>query len=174
MSATDTQDPQADSAYDDREHFVQKITPKKYPYNYKIIEEREFLSPIGYNTAKSWIDSKEGYASKGLQFMRRPVYVLQMRQLDPNYLYSKRILYVDKETFLTCNSANYDQRGRLYRTQATTYVFIPEFGQVAAFGMPCFQWDRLDQHSTMQMQFQLPANYCREDFTIEELIKRGK
>ena len=174
MSASDTQDPQGDLAFDDREHFVQKVTPKRYPYKYEIIAEREYLSPIGYNSAKTWIDSKNGYAAMGLQFMRRPCYVLQMTQQDPNYLYSKRILYIDKETFLTCNSANYDQRGRLYRTQATTYVFIPEFGQVAAFGMPCFQWDHLDLHTTEQMQFQLPANYSREDFTMQELIKRGK
>ena len=46
MSATDSQDPVAgqDLIYDDAEGFLQKISPTRYPYEYRILEEREYLT----------------------------------------------------------------------------------------------------------------------------------
>jgi hypothetical protein len=174
MNPTDTQEPAGDLAYDDFSIISQKITPKRYPYKFEIIAEREYLIPITYNTAKVWIDSKNGYALRGAQFMRRPCYALQMTQLDPNYIYSKRIIYIDKETFLSSLSANYDQKGRLHRTQIYTRTFMPDIAQLSSYGMYTLQFDHIDQHSTIQSQFSLPAPFERKDFTIEHLIKRGK
>ena len=174
MAATDTQDPNGDQTYDDREHLVQKITPKKYPYKFDIVSEREYLMPVEYNTAKSWVDSKDGYAFKEGQFMRRPCYVLELNQMDPNYVYGRRMIYVDKENFMCSYSANYDQKGRLYRTQNQVYVFMEDIAQLSVYGVPSFQWDHLDVHCTFQMQFQLPANFSRKDFSMQELIKKGK
>jgi len=174
MTATDSQDPQGDITYDDINHCQQKITPKKYPFRFEIIAEREYLIPISVNSGKAWIDSKNGYALRDVQFMRRPCYVLQMTQMDPNYLYSKRIIYIDKENFMCGHSANYDQKGRLYREQAYIFVWMPEIGQLNPFGTQTLQFDHLDQHSTFQVQFSLPAPFEREDFTMQELIKKGK
>ncbi len=174
MSATDSQDPQGDITYDDINHCQQKITPKKYPYKFDVIAEREYLMPIAVNSAKAWIDSKNGYALREVQFMRRPCYVLQMTQLDPNYLYGKRILYIDKENFMCQHSANYDQRGRLYREQLYTQVWMPEIGQLNPFGTHTLQFDHIDKHSTFQVQFSLSAPFERRDFSMQELIKRGK
>jgi len=134
MMATDTQDPMGDSTYDDRTMLRQKISPTRYPYKYEIIAEREYLQTIAWNNSKAWIDTKNGCALRGVQFMRRPCYVLQMTQLDPNYSYSKRIIYIDKENFNCFFSANYDQKGRLYRSQLYTVVFMPESGQVYPYG----------------------------------------
>jgi len=174
MAATDTQDPRGDMAFDDRGHLLQKITPKKYPYIFDIIAEREYLMPVAYDTGKVWVDSKNGYALRDVQFMRRPCFVLQMTQQDRNYAYSKRVLYIDKETFEICYSENYDQKGQLYRSQITQTVFIPEIGRKTLWGVPTFQFDHIDEHSTTQMQVIFPAVWSREDFTIQNLIKRGK
>jgi len=174
MNSTDTQDPSGDLAYDDIYHIAQKITPKRYPYKFEIIEEREYLMPIAYNRGKTSIDSKDSCALKDVQFMRRPSYVLQMTQLDPNYIYSKRIIYIDKETFLCALSANYDQKQRLYRTQIRLRTFIPEVAQLILYGTQAFQFDHIDQHSTFQTQIHLPAPFERKDFTIQNLSKRGK
>jgi hypothetical protein len=173
MAATDTQDPTGDMTYDDREHLVQKITPKKYPYKFDIIAEREYLMPVEYNTAKSWVDSKKGYTWREAQFMRRPCYVLQLTQLDNNYVYSKRIIYVDTENFMVCYSANYDQKGQLYRSQNQVYVFFKDIAQLGVYGVPSFQWDHIDVHCTYQMQLQLPSNFSRRDFSLQALV-RGK
>ena len=117
MNPTETQEPAGDIAYDYREHMVQKITPNRYPYKFEIIGDREYLLPIQYDQGRAWIDSNNGYALKGVQFMRRPCYVLQMTQLDTNYIYSKRVIYIDRESFRCSFSASYDQEGRLYRSR---------------------------------------------------------
>jgi len=174
MSATDTQDPSGDQCFDDYGLMRQKITPKKYPYKFEIIEEREYLLPWSYNAGKSWLDSKNGYAIRGMGFMRRPCYVLQMTQLDKNYVYSKRIYYVDKETFMFSTGTFYDQKGRLYRYSEISRSFNPECGQIVSQGTPSWQIDYVDTHSSCQSLCTVPAQYARKDFNISELIKRGK
>ncbi len=174
MQATDTQDPQGDQAYDDRSHLSQKITPKKFPYKFEIIAEREYLTAFRYTNGSMWLDSKNGYALMGALFMRRPCYVLQMTQMDPHYVYSKRILYVDKETFSVQISASYDQKGLLYRSQFMNYVFFPEYGMISQYGTYAVQFDHIDNHATAQAILPLPGIFLRKDFTIQEVIKRGK
>jgi hypothetical protein len=174
MNSTDTQDPLGDSAYDDTGYLRQKITPKRYPYKFDIIEEREYLLPWSYNSGTAWFDSKNGYAIRDLVCQRRPCYVLQMTQLDPNYVYSKRIYCIDKETFQAAWGEFYDQKGRLYRTYNVAQNFLPESGQLIAHGLPAWQVDYIDRHSTCQVLTLLPANFGRRDFNIEKLIKRGK
>jgi len=174
MNSTDTQEPMGDLIYDDIAHISQKITPHKYPYKFEIIAEREYLMPIQYNRAVAWIDSKNGYALGGIQFMRRPCYVLQMTQLDPYYVYGKRIIYIDKETFGSFLSANYDHEGRLYRSQIFTRTFMADAGQISTYGTFSLLIDHADSHSTFSMSIFVPAPFERKDFTIQHLSKRGK
>ncbi len=68
MGTTDTQDPNGGMTYDDTNCLSQKITPKKYLYEFAV-EEREYLLPFAYNMAKAWVDSKTGYALRNAQFM---------------------------------------------------------------------------------------------------------
>ncbi len=174
MSSTDTQDPNGDQAYDDMGYLSQKITPKRFPYKFDIIEEREYLIPFSYNAGKAWLDSKNGYAIKDLGLQRRPVYKLQMTQLDPNYIYSKRIYYMDAETFLPGWAEFYDQKGRLYRTYNIARNFLPECGQIVSHGLPAWQVDYVDTHSSIQVLTVVPARWSRRDVAMETLIKRGK
>lgn len=175
MSATDTQDPQGDLSYDDSDMMSQKVTPKKFPYKFDIIAEREYLMPTTYDHSPIWVDSKNHYALREVEFQRRPCYVLEMTQLDSNYIYSKRVFYVDKETFICLIAAYYDQKGRLYRTQFYTgYMFFPEIGQGMMYGGVISQHDYLDLHSTFQVMFNLPAVFKRKNFTMQYLIKMGK
>jgi len=174
MNPTETQEPAGDMAYDDREHIVQKITPNRYPYKFEIIGDREYLLPIQYDQGRAWIDSNDGCALKGVQFMRRPCYVLQMTQLDTNYIYSKRVIYIDRESFRCSFSASYDQEGRLYRSQCNTHVFLSDTGHIITYGTQTFQFDHLELHSSFQLPVPFPAPFERKEFTIEHLIKKGK
>jgi hypothetical protein len=175
LSATDTQDPTGDFTYDDQNMLLQKITPNRYPYKMDIIEDREYLQFFSYGTTPTWCDSKNGYALRDVICMRRPVYVLQMTQLDPNYVYSKRIYYIDKEIWSPVYNENYDQKGQLYRTQYyATYIFIPEGGFATSYGGYAVQRDYIDQHSSMGLIAVSPAPWSRSRFSMQELIKRGK
>ena len=147
---------------------------EKYPYKYDIIEEREYLIPYGYGSAPAWIDSKNGYAIRNLPVMRRPCYVLQMTQLDPDYIYSKRVYYIDKEIFDTVWGEYYDQQGRLYRNNFIPYVFYPECGMTTAYGQPSVKCDFIDLHGTMQPTTAVPVNFTRDVVTMKYLIRKGK
>ncbi len=111
---------------------------------------------------------------RDIGFQRRACYVLQMSQLDPNYLYSKRIYYIDKETFQPNWGEFYDQKGRLYRTYNVDYAFFPENGQIVPHGSPAWQVDYVDTHSSCQIIVLLPANHSRREFNMENMIRRGK
>jgi hypothetical protein len=174
MSSTDTQDPNGDQSWDDMSFISQKITSKRFPYKMEIIDEREYLLPWSYNAGSAWIDSKNGYAIRDLGMMRRACYVLQMTQLDPNYIYSKRVYYVDKETFQPAWGEFYDQKGRLWRTWDATFGYFPEMGQLVAHGTPAWQVDYIDTHSSFQVLVLMPANYSRREFNMENLIRHGK
>jgi hypothetical protein len=97
-----------------------------------------------------------------------------MTQTDPNYIYGKRIYYIDQETFLPMWGEFYDQKGRLYRTYNIARNYIPECGQIVSHGTPAWQVDYVDTHSSLQVLTVVPAQWERRDFNMENLIKRGK
>jgi len=175
MSATDSQDPVAgqDLIYDDAEGFLQKLSPTRYPYEYKLIEEREYLIPA-YTLDGSEYISHEGLEYRNAKLERRPMYVLELTQIDPNYVYSKRIFYVDQETFNYVEIDNYDQTGRLYRTFVTNWGFHPEMGTFSVSGNIVVMRDHVDLHTTIAYTWQIPAFWNRNDVNMRNLIRLGK
>ncbi len=177
MGSTDTQDPLQgqDTIMEDNQGFMQKLTPDRYPYKYEIIEEREFLMPALSEDGAEYVASK-GLELRNVRLERRPMYVLQLTQLDRNYVYSKRILYIDKETFLLMHMATYDQKGRLYRTSWTTFSWHPDMGTMSQDGgVTLVTIDHIDKHSGYGgPNWAYPANFRREDVSMETLYRKGK
>jgi len=175
MAATDTQDPTADMCYDDQNMLLQKISPKKYPYKFEIIAEREYLLPYAYGSAPVWVDSKNNYETRGVTLMRRPTYVLQMSQTDPYYVYSRRIYYIDKELFDCGVNDNYDQKGQLYRVQTyLPFCFVPEGGWMINYGGYALSRDYVDLHSTISFANTHPAPWPRQRFNIQGIMRKAK
>jgi hypothetical protein len=172
LSSSDTQDQAIgqDIAMDDAWGFAQKLSPNVYPYEFKIIEEREFLVPVMTDEGDSYIDSKEKFKYKNLKFERRPIWVVEMKQKDPNYIYSKRIWYVDKETLQPVIWLFYDQKDRLYRTFIPFWGFIPSMGAVHFFQFN--NEDLIDTHSTFSFSIAYPNPYLeRSDAGFKSLMK---
>jgi len=172
LSSSDRQDQGLgqDGTFDDAWGFQQNPSPDNYPYEYKILEEREYLLPTYTQTGDAYVDSTEKFKFKNLQFERRPVWVLEMKQKDPNYIYSKRIWYVDKETLMPLLMLNYDQKDRLYRTHAFYDGFIPEMGVVHFFHVN--NEDFIDTHSTFSFSTGYPNPYLeRADVSFKALMK---
>jgi len=175
LTATDTQDPiqGQDIIYDDNDSFQQKLSPTRYPYKYEIIAEREYLVPA-YTLDGSEYFSSKGFECRNMKFERRPIYVVQLTQSDPNYVYGKRIFIIDKETFLMHHMSNYDQKGRLYRTFDCNWSFFPEMGAFSYSGGMYLLRDHLDLHSGVQQFHQIPALWSRDDVGLEAVYKKGK
>jgi len=172
MSGSDRQDQAIgrDMTFDDTGGFDQKVSPEFYPYEYRVLEEREFLVPLTTLDGSVWIDSENNFEHKNLEFERRPVWVIEMKQKDPNYIYSKRIWYVDRETLLPMAIMNYDQKGRLYRTYAAIRGFIPPMGSFAFFN--AVYSDHIDVHSTFILTVIYPAPWVsRKDVCVKSMMK---
>ena len=178
LSATDTQDPVAgmDVIWDDGEGFAQKVSRTRYPYKVELLEEREYLVPaLSADGAEYQTSEETGVEFRNVRLERRPIYVLKMTQLDPNYVYSYRIVFIDQETFLQYHIINYDQKGRLYRTSDTAFGWFPEMGMYAfgPGGLELYR-DFVDLHSTTGFSITYPAYWSREDVSIKGLLRRGK
>jgi hypothetical protein len=172
MSTTDTQDALGgqDVIYDDNRGFS-SLTPTRWPWKVEVIGEREYLVPT--TTDGSIYFSSKGMELRNVEMERRPCWVVKMTQLDKNYVYGHKILYIDKETLLWYLFESYDQKGRLYRTGHEIRTFIPEMGMHAQRVV----WDRdhVDLHSSVAIPFVTPIYYMgRSDVSLEGMIKKGK
>lgn len=175
MTATDSQDPIAgfDVIYDDNEGFKQKLSPTRYPYKFEVIEEREYLLPAVTLDGSEYITSK-GMELRNLKFERRPIVVVKLTQLDPTYVYSYRIFYIDKETLNFYHIENYDRKGRLYRTYDVYYTWFPDMGMFSWTGNFPVLRDHVDLHSTIFLPYQLPGKWNRADTSLEGLMKMSR
>jgi hypothetical protein len=150
---------------------MQKLSPTRYPYKYEILEEREFLLPAPTIDGAEYISSK-GLEFRNMRFERRPIYVVRLTQLDPNYVYSYRIFYIDKETFNYYQIENYDQKKRLYRSVSYSLGWHPEMGMFSGSGPVQLFKDHIDIHCGVQQPLQVPAFWDRRDISIEGFIKQ--
>lgn len=156
LSATDTQDVFAgsDAISDDAVGFGQKISATIYPMEYKVIAEREYLV-LAHTIDREWYYSCNGMERMNTKWERRPIYVMELTELDKAYVYGKRVLYVDKENFAIHLSMNYDREGRLYRTLDNMHRFIPEAG-IEIQTDTQIVINHIDPHSTLTYMYELP------------------
>jgi hypothetical protein len=174
LSGTDTQDIAVgqDVIYEDYEGFSQKLSPTRFPYKYEVVAEREYLFPTFSEDQSEWVSSK-GFEMRGIRFERRPVYVIQMTQLDKNFIYGKRMVYMDAETFLFHCIQNFDQKDRLYRVVWPHWGFYPNLGAYCALYFSGA--DFLDMHSMICTQYLQPAPWVKREHTsMQYIIKKGK
>lgn len=151
-----------DMIYDDFEFMRQKITPQM-TFKFK---EQDVLVP-SHIPYRPWPPDKwppdKWPALKMLYLVEvpweiRPCYVLEININDPDYLYSKRIIYLEKQrlTGLGYYLNTFDQRGRMHRSEiywdtfqkAPTY--FPNY-----FGISCA--NHFAEHRTfMDTRFTIP------------------
>jgi hypothetical protein len=115
LSGSDAQDPILGSEliWDSWAIEWQKQPSKTlFPNEYKILDKRIILQPIYPSTPSLKIDGEQ-YITL---WEKRPVWVLEIKSLDPTYIFSKRIMYADMEHFKCVYQEYYDQRGNLLRT----------------------------------------------------------
>ncbi len=174
LSASDTQDPMAgfSQAVDDLGGFAQTMSPDEYPMSYEVIAEREYLVTAP-TTDGAFTITQQG-TIVGQQFERRPVWVVLLTELDPNYVYSKRILYIDQETNRLIFSDMYDQKGRKYRTTENGGSWHPEFGVVSSGGGWVLACDHIEYHTEISVSYELPAVYDAEDISLRNMMRRAK
>jgi hypothetical protein len=116
----------SDMIWEDFRSYWQKLSPTIFPNEYNLLELREYLLPstAPYGYARHYPRLGKDYFC----FERRPVYVVEIKSKDPAYVYGRRVLYLDAETFTLLHIQNYDQEGRLWRTWMKNMICEPETG----------------------------------------------
>lgn len=174
LSGTDTQDMMfgTDIILDDVYFFKQRLSPTINPYKIKLVEDREYLM-VATNDGTEYLDSKNGYAYKNIKMMRRPCVVVEMIQQDPNYVYGKREIWFDKETYFILQILNYNQQGELYRPTWASWSYDPK-DATPGRNLVYSAMDMIDVHTTIGQMLTWPAVYDRKDLSLFQVARKGK
>ncbi len=113
LTGADVNDPilGSDCIFDDFQVWRQKLNPIM---TFQVLECRDFLVPRVYFEKPPYDYHRQGPCSQ-VDWEIRPLWVVEVKTNDPNYIYSKRIIWIDKDTFTNYWGEQYDQRDRLWR-----------------------------------------------------------
>ena len=121
LTGSDVCDPilGSDMPYDDYETWRQKLTPEM---KFNLLGKKDFIVPATY--AKMPKDLHKGVGLQ-LNWEIRPLHMLEVIVNNPDYMYSRRILYIDatpEGNWTIYWGENYDQAGRLWRALGVTPI----------------------------------------------------
>ncbi len=125
MAGSNTQDPVigTDILWDDWKCFAQKLSSKVWDLDYKSLGEQIILGPARTNRTDSIrLEGNKLY----MLWEKRPSWVFEI--YTKNYVYAKRRIFFDKETFKMNYIQCYDARGRFYKDIFTPEKFEPNKG----------------------------------------------
>ncbi len=91
--------------------------------DWKLLGEKQALGAFHTtNFPVKWSDGATDWAFEG-EWEKRNVYVLEGTSKLPQYAYSKRVLYVDKDVFIISYSDMYDRGGQLWKVWVNNFSF---------------------------------------------------
>jgi hypothetical protein len=163
--------------------------------DWKFLGEKQVLG--AFNTTAfpvKWADGAADWAFDG-EWEKRDVYVIEGMSKLPQYAYSKRVLFVDKDSYETPYSDMYDRAGQLWKVWVNNFTHKKEAYPGASFKydeetlmVPCIVMVDIQlQHATKASlpSHRFPgepgwywsqgekAGTVEDLFTIAELIKSG-
>ena len=163
--------------------------------DWRLLGERPMLA--AFHTTHfpvKWTEGAADWAFDG-EWEKRDVWVLEGRSKLPQYAYSKRVLYVDKEVFVIVYSDMYDRGGELWKIWINNWRFdyeaypgAPRYEEITPFipsiVMVDMQLEHATRASTPSHRFPgEPGWYWHQgeqsgttesQFTIAELVASGR
>ncbi|MDY6863023.1 MAG: DUF1329 domain-containing protein [Thermodesulfobacteriota bacterium] len=175
LTGADVTDPMlgSDCIYDDFEIWFQRITSKQ-TFN---MREKEILFTRRYFEEKPMDAIKRNCFQ--LEWEVIPVWILEIDTNDPDYAYSKRIIYICKEggSFTLPYSENYDQKGRMYRTNFHVHRIVPHKGRFYHdVGYNYLYRNCINGHTTAMDQYPIwrDTNNTLKVYTFKTLLKLAR
>ncbi len=88
-----------------------------------LLGEKEVLGVVhGQNYPVKWAEGRGSFAFDEV-WEKRKVWVIEGRSKFPQYAYSKRIIFIDKEAWVVLFSDIYDRAGNLWKVWINDYTF---------------------------------------------------
>lgn len=191
----------SDLAHDDPYLFSGKV---QY-FTWKLVSVREALVPYtlpnpkllrradkGYLLEHSqdplvmgW--EKEGWKGKAwwpasYSLVKRPVWVIEATAKDPQYAYSRQVLWIDRELYIAYYKEAYERSGQLWRMLLNSVSVAQTPAGDFSLAQPDFTLsvDEQHNHATVELPFKqgqplaFGVGLLGELFTPSELLKRGR
>ena len=177
LTGADVTDPLlgSDAIPDDFETWRQKINPKM---TFKILGQKDFLVPCVFEYGKRPpYESIRGGNCFNVEWEIKPIWILEIMPNDSEYVYSKRIVYVDKED--GCGTLwggdGYDQKGRLLRS-VPMIMMIYNYNNMLKSSAGYSYYNHLSGHATL---FDIQSDLSDIDvpvnkFTIKYLLREAR
>jgi len=140
---------------------------------YRLIKTQEVL--MGRHSDKKLPPTKGNIDYSGIQRERINCYVVEFISKDPGYVYSKRICWIDPETWRMPFEDQYDQQGRLWKTTEFTAAPVQAKGGMVTTVFSSNTVDLQRVHSTPAIGYpqfigdEIPQGY----FTADYLVRLG-
>lgn len=107
-----------DLIYDDHDGWYTHISLNTY----KLVGQRDLLLPRHQEEPHRTLTRINGQGFwNGVQRERVKCWVVEGTNVDPNYIYSKRVWYLDPENWQMSVQEMYDRQGRLWKMMEMTY-----------------------------------------------------
>ena len=186
LTGNDLTDPLlgSDCVPDDFEVWRQKMTPRM---KIRALEHRDFLvgkTYVGLENKPAYDYKKNGPCPQA-EWEIRPLWVLEIMINDPDYLYSKRIVYADGVpldqggTYLIYYGEQYDQKGRLWKAgnyvaQAANEKGFQNINYFVYMNVQTNHYTVLDAVDGYVKNFDKAYPLKEEVFTIKNLLKKAR
>ncbi len=184
LTGVDNTDPLlgSDCVPDDFEVWRQKLDSRM---KIRVLEHRDFLVP------KMYVPFYDGYNYKKhgpcfqVEWEIRPQWVLEIKINDPNYAYSKRIIYIDGVSlgkggnFRLNWGEQYDQKGRLWKSGGHMTPSADKQGFQRMFNYVYMNY-QTDHYTVVSCSPDHVEDFAKvfplkdEFFTIKGLLKRAQ
>jgi len=160
-----------DNCYDDNYNWDGAITRN----NYKLLGRKEFL--FSRHQDLKQLEHMEGdCVFDGVRRERIKMWILEVVNKDPGYIYNKSIWYVDPELWHITYADKYDKYGKLWKTMEHFQSVYKGYNEMdAAFfcGAPTIDHQR--EHATLgTVDNQLGKNIPITTYSISHLYRYGR
>jgi len=101
-------------------------------FEWKLLGEKSVLAPFRVDAIPvRWSSEPVNYFVDAA-WEPRPVWMIEGKPRDSAYVYSKRVIYLDRETYRIVSSDLYDNTGELWKSWIGSYLFdrVPDGGNV--------------------------------------------
>ena len=186
LTGADLTDPLlgSDCIPDDYDTMRQKYDSRM---KFRLLEHRDFLVPriyVGRENKPAYDYKKHGHCFQ-VECEIRPHWVLEIMLNDPDYAYSKRIIYVDATpvdqggSYRVYYGEAYDQKGRLWRANGFAAPAANKEGFVCLFNWAYvnYQTDHytlLDGYPSYVKDFDKIHPLKEDAFTIRGMLQRAR
>jgi len=134
---------------------------------------------LGWET-KDW--NGDAWWPTNYYLVKRPVWVIEASSKDPQYAYSRQVLWIDKELYTGYYKEAYDRGGQLWRTLLGSVSIAQSPEGDFSLAQPDFTLsvDEQRNHATVELPFRrgekvaFNVGLSERLFTQLEMMKRGK